>query len=385
MKLLLYDFNSFTQKDIMSALDQIGIKYENVLYKLSDVQSDHYFEKRMKEILKESDFDAVFSVNFFPVLARICNDLQVKYIAWSYDSPLREADLAETIGLPMNYVFLFDGEECKKWNRKGFRNIFHMPLAVNVERMDAVPITETDKQKYSYDVSMVGQLYESVLPDLLQLCNAYDRGYISALIETQLKLYGCYLFDEVVPQGLAERMCEEYHRITGNVLDMDTETLRFHMAKEVTNLERCFLLEEMAITSKLRLYSPNKGNLSDNIYWTGTAGYFDEMPKIFKLSKINLNITLKCIQSGIPLRALDILGAGGFLLTNYQSELAEYFVDGEDLVMYYSLEDAMEKYEYYMNYEEERVQIAHNGHKKVKELFRYDTKLKEIFAISGLL
>lgn len=385
MKLLLYDFNSFTQKDIMSALDRIGIIYENVLYKLSDVQSDHYFEKRMKDILKKDDFDAIFSVNFFPVLARICNELQVKYIAWSYDSPLREADLTETIGLPTNYVFLFDGEECKKWNRKGFQNMFHMPLAVDVERLDAVQITEIDKQKYSYDVSMVGQLYESVLPDLLQLCNAYDRGYISALIETQLKLYGCYLFDEVVPQGLAERMCEAYQRITGNSLDMDTETLRFHMAKEVTNLERCFLLEEMATTSKLRLYSPNKGNLSENIYWTGTAGYFDEMPKIFKLSKINLNITLKCIQSGIPLRALDILGAGGFLLTNYQPELAEYFVDGEDLVMYYSLEDALEKYEYYMNHEEERVQIAYNGHKKVKELFCYDNKLKEIFAISGLL
>jgi len=38
-----------------------------------------------------------------------------------------------------------------------------------------------------------------------------------------------------------------------------------------------------------------------------------------------------------------------------------------------------------MSHEEERVNIAHNGHKKVKELFCYDTKLKEIFAISELL
>ena len=38
---------------------------------------------------------------------------------------------------------------------------------------------------------------------------------------------------------------------------------------------------------------------------------------MFANSKVNLNITLRNIKTGIPLRALDIMGAGGFLLTNY--------------------------------------------------------------------
>lgn len=385
MKLLLYDMGAFTQNDIMFALDKMGIAYENILYKLVDRQRDPYFEKCVKGILSKDDFDAVFSVNFFPVLARICNELSIKYIIWSYDSPLSESELEETIGLPCNYLFLFDREECKKWNRKGYQNVRHMPLAVNVERLDAVQITEQDIRKFGCDVSMVGQLYESVLPDLLQLCDEYDRGYISALLETQLKLYGCYLFDEIVPFELAERIDLAYQRITGKPLQMDIEALRFHMAKEVTNLERCFLLEEMATDCKLHLYSPNKGELSNNVHWKGSAGYFDEMPKVFKLSKINLNISLKCIQSGIPLRALDILASGGFLLSNYQPELAEHFVDGEDLVMYYSMEDALAKCEYYLNHEEERLAIACSGRKKVKALFGYENRLKNILLTSGLL
>lgn len=384
MKILLYDMGAFTQNDIMSALDKLGIAYENVLYKLKDVHTDPYFEKRIKEILKEGSFDAVFSVNFFPVLARICNEVSVKYIAWSYDSPLREKDLEETMGLPYNYVFLFDREECRKWNRKGYQNIFHMSLAVNVERLDALQIAGEDKKKFACDVSMVGQLYESVLPDLLQFCDAYDSGYISALIETQLKLYGCYLFDDVVTDELTERMNTAYNRIPGNPLHLEPEALRVHMAKEVTNLERRILLEEIAAGCNLHLYSSNKGDLSDNVHWKGSAGYFDEMPKVFKLSKINLNISLKCIQSGIPLRALDIMGAGGFLLSNYQPELAEHFIDGEDLVMYYSLEDALEKCEYYLNHAEERMAIARNGREKVKALFGYEGRLKEIFITVGL-
>ena len=385
MKLLLYDMGAFTQNDIMYELDKMGIAYENVLYKLKDIQNDSYFEKCIKEILADGSFDAVFSVNFFPVLAQICNDVSIKYIAWSYDSPLCEKNLEETMGLPGNYVFLFDKEECKKWNRKGCKNVFHMPLAVNVERLNAINITNEDKNRFGCDVSMVGQLYESVLPDLLQFCDPYDSGYISALIEAQLKLYGCYLFDEVVSDELTERMNAAYRRIPNNPLHLGTDVLRVHMAKEVTNLERSILLEEMAAGCKVHLYSSNKGELSDNVHWKGSAGYFDEMPKIFKLSKINLNISLKCIQSGIPLRALDILASGGFLLSNYQSELAEYFTDGEDVVMYYSMEDALAKCEYYLKHEEERLTIAHNGQEKVKALFGYEGRLKDMFAIAELL
>jgi len=380
VRILLYDMGAFTQNDIMSALDRIGIAYENILYKLKDIQSDPYFEKRIMEILKESVFDAVFSVNFFPVLARICNEVSIKYIAWSYDSPLREKELEETMGLPCNFIFMFDREECWKWNRKGYHNVYHMPLAVDEERLDTVEITEEDKKEYACDVSMVGQLYESVLPDLLTLTDAYDSGYISALIEAQLKLYGCYLFDEVVSDELTSRMNRAFSRIPNNPIHLETDALRVHMAKEVTNLERSILLEEMAAVHKLNLYSSNKGELSDNVKWKGSAGYFDEMPKIFKLSKINLNISLKCIQSGIPLRALDILASGGFLLSNYQPELAEYFTDGEDLVMYYSLEDALAKCEYYLEHEEERLAIARNGYEKVKKMFNYEMKIKEMLA-----
>ncbi len=385
MKILLYDMGAFTQNDIMSTLDKMGIAYENVLYKLKDIQSDPYFEKRIKEILNEGSFDAVFSVNFFPVLARICNDVSIKYIAWSYDSPLREKDLEETMGLPCNYVFLFDREECKKWNRKGYQNVFHMPLAANVERLDEIKITEDDKRKFACDVAMVGQLYESVLPELLEFADDYSKGYISALIETQLKLYGAYLFDEVVMDELTERMNAAFARIPGNPISLETDALRVHMAKEVTNLERSILLEEMAAGHKINLYSSNKGGLSENVNWKGSAGYFDEMPKVFKLSKINLNISLKCIQSGIPLRALDILASGGFLLSNYQPELAEYFIDGEDCVMYYSLEDALAKCEYYLTHEEERLAIACNGREKVEALFGYVDRIKEMLTIAGLL
>lgn len=61
------------------------------------------------------------------------------------------------------------------------------------------------------------------------------------------------------------------------------------------------------------------------------------------MSKINLNFTIPNIKSGIPLRVWDVLGAGGFLLTNYQAEIPYYFKEGEDLVCFDGIDDLCEK------------------------------------------
>ena len=75
----------------------------------------------------------------------------------------------------------------------------------------------------------------------------------------------------------------------------------------------------------------------------GTVDYSTDMNKVFKLSKINLNITLPSIRSGIPLRALDIMGAGGFLLTDYRMDFSDVIEPGIDMVCYTSIEDAVSK------------------------------------------
>ena len=121
-----------------------------------------------------------------------------------------------------------------------------------------------------------------------------------------------------------------------------------------------------------------------NVEYMGTCNYLSEMPKVFKASDINLNITLKILQTGIPLRALDILGCGGFLLSNYQEELAENFENEKEIVLYESIEDAYAKADFYIRHPDLRKQIAQNGHKKAVEQFNYKTQLTKLFEEAGL-
>lgn len=75
------------------------------------------------------------------------------------------------------------------------------------------------------------------------------------------------------------------------------------------------------------------------------------------------------------------MACGGFLLTNYQDEIAEYFVNGEELVIYSDLDDMCEKIKYYLEHDEERERIAKAGQAKVRELFSYDNRISDIAMI----
>ena len=77
------------------------------------------------------------------------------------------------------------------------------------------------------------------------------------------------------------------------------------------------------------------------------------------------------IQSGLPQRIWDVLGCGGFLLTDYQSEIPEYFTIGKELECYEDISELKEKAAYYLDHDDIRREIADNGFRKVKALHTY--------------
>jgi spore maturation protein CgeB len=109
--------------------------------------------------------------------------------------------------------------------------------------------------------------------------------------------------------------------------------------------------------------------------------YYTVMPLIFSQSQVNLNISLRTIRTGIPLRVVDVLGCGGFLISNYQSELEEYFEIGQDLEVYGSIEELYEKVKFYLEHEDVRRQIAQNGFEKVKRDFTFTDRLARILQV----
>ena len=143
-------------------------------------------------------------------------------------------------------------------------------------------------------------------------------------------------------------------------------------------MERTALLTAITQKHTFDLFTFDESFAMPNLRNHGFVEPYDQMPKIFKQSRINLNITLRSIKSGIPLRGFDILGAGGFLLSNFQADFLDHFVPGEDFVYYESAKDLLQKIGYYLAHEEEREAIARNGHDKVAAGHTFRHRVREI-------
>ena len=387
MKILIFEWaaGTFTYRDITGSFETEGISYHTVSYQFRNKNEDDFFEYRFSKVLKEDKYDAVFSVNYFPLVAKCCHKNLIKYLSWSYDNPLDVPSIEKTLGYPENYVFLFDRIQADNYRKKGFDNIYHLPLAVNCARLDRIRLTKKDEELFCCDVSFVGKMYDSMLNEYKRLMDDYCKGYIDALVASQSGIYGYWFVDEMLNDSIIDRINNHFVELEPSTrFKLPKEALSYAIAASITREDRLILLNLLARSMHVNVYSWEKCDLLNNAHYMGTCDYYDQMPKVFKASKINLNITLKIIQSGIPLRVMDILGSGGFLLTNYQPEIAEYFVDGEEVVMYESIEDAYEKAIFYIRNDDKRHQIAQNGHNKVRELFSYEKQLKSIFEIAGI-
>ena len=79
-----------------------------------------------------------------------------------------------------------------------------------------------------------------------------------------------------------------------------------------------------------------------------------------------MNISLKSILTGIPLRCIDIMGSGGFLLTNYQADMFRHFEAGVHFDYFTDEKDLLNKIDYYLCHDEERMAIAENAKETIK-------------------
>ncbi len=379
-KILFFQWNALIQKDVEEALKKrTDIELDCISYEFADWDNDGYFERRFPEHLLKKTYDMVFSINFFPVLSDLCNKYCITYVSWVYDAPMH-IKRTESIGNPCNRVFVFDKGQYKDLRAKGFDTVFHMPLGVNSARLENMEITLEDVEQFSSEIAFVGKLYENDMEYLLGPLPQAERQQLLATIENQKATYGNYMLNRVLTDEYVNRLNVYYRSASNGMFQVKKEELEYAMATYITQTERLEILERLSRHRSMDLYSYNKPEGLERVNCKGFVKYYREMPKVFRLSKINLNISLKIIKEGIPLRVFDILGAGGFLITNYQPELEECFEIDKDLVVYENLDDLQKKVDYYLTHEEERNRIARHGHETVAKKFTIEQQLDKILS-----
>ncbi len=323
--------------------------------------------------------DMIFSVDYYPIVAEVAHTAGIIYVSWVLDAP-HYTLYSTTSFYDSSYIFHFDREECQRLQNMGRSRVFHQPLATDPDYFQGQIVT-SDRQEMT-DVSFLGSSYQNEYDyfDKEKGLSEYDRGYLEGLISVQSELYGVSVIPEALSVEMQQKLLKACDIRMPETYDLPMELVAANiLEKKLSVRERKAIVKKLAEAYGITLYSESGALKMDGVTFKGYADYETQMSYAFAYSRININPTLRSIHSGIPLRALDIMGCGGFLLSNYQPELAEYFTDGENIAMYGSMDELNEKVEYYLEHEEERIKVAGNGYKITCDHFTYDKALHKIF------
>ena len=393
MNVLIFEWKNFGIEDICDAFKDMAIKYKCISTELmrerKNEEFDNIFENEMS-----IKYDCVFTFNYSVVVSKCCNRHNIPYIAWVYDSPLMTL-YSYTITNPCNHIFLFDSAQYLELKNGGIDTVYYMTLAANTDRLDKLTLNENIHHVFDSDISFVGSMYN-------EKGNFYDRiydklaprarGYLDAIIAAQQNVYGMNFLEDMLSgtpdtnRILGELMRVEPYTPNADGIESPAYTYaNYFLARKVAQNERTALLSAVSEHFTTKLYTHNKTPDMPHVINQGAIDFYDNMPYVFKCSKINLNITLRSIKNGIPLRCMDIMGAGGFLMTNFQADFLNHFTPDVDYVYFESKDDLINKCDYYLKHDDERWAIAENGHKKVQQFHNYRTRLEEIFEVCGLL
>lgn len=389
-KAMLLEWESYGNQYIKAELRAMG--YEIVSFPFSNHKED---TRRSEELamkiaskILETAVDFVFSFNYFPVAAIACKACRIPYLSWTYDSPFIQI-YSRTIEYETNYAFIFDRSEYEKLYRLAPDRVYYLPMAAPAELYDKMTPDAGRRKKYAADIAMVGSMYTEPKHRVfkaIERADDYTKGYLTALMQAQKGLYGCSILEGALTEDIMARI-RKVCPIVSNGDGFETAEWAFasyYLARKVTALERREALSALSEKYDVALYTPEATPKLPKVRNLGTVDYYKEAPYAMKTAKINLNITLRSIVSGIPLRAMDIMGCGGFLLTNYQADFLEFFVPGEDYVYYEDLTDLVEKAGFYLAHEEERTAIAGNGCRKVKEQHTYHKRVQQMLSVAGI-
>ncbi|MBP3459371.1 MAG: glycosyltransferase [Lachnospiraceae bacterium] len=393
MKLLIYRWNAWNQKDIEESLCYLGHKLSYIAVAPQNPEEDNTFIELLIKQIHRQQPELLFSINYFPVLAEACHQTEIPYVCWNCDGSLL-AMYHESVFYDTNHIFTFDRECVTRFRKMGVSRIWHLPLGVNARRLDQLfsnsPIhSQNPICTDNYNISFIGNLYtKNSFDDIADKLPPYLAGYLDGALSAQQAVSGGNMLEQLLTPQICQQLEEitQYHRSERSFADIRQLFSSTVLGFKSANLQRCQILNALSKAGRtwspqaqVHLFTMDSIQELPLVQQHPSVDYFQEMPFIFRHSSINLNSTVPTIQTGIPLRVWDVLGCGGFLLSDYQAELGDYFQSEKHLSVFEDTEELLDKAAFYLAHDEIRQNIASTSQKLVCTNHTWDIRLSQMF------
>lgn len=164
---------SVVSQDCVDALQALGFLVTYLPFTEANVMS-----------LMTARPDYVFTINFNKYISEACELLRIPYLAWVIDTPCYPI-YDKAINHSFSFTFIYDAAIAQRLRSKGVPQVYHLPVAANLERINKLPL-RNEEATLSSDISFVANLTKTeyriwIKPNLSEKTLDRCSGLINSL------------------------------------------------------------------------------------------------------------------------------------------------------------------------------------------------------------
>ena len=367
-RMMVMKSDYFVVADAVSIARELGWAVHELPTSLGKHGESSYIKEMLMAIV---DFrpDFLLTINHIGfdekgILAGILEDFNIPLASWFVDHPLPILGGAEQNARGTSQIFCFERTALPWLKQIGFEDPVHLPTASNPNTFYPSRVQPGRAAQLGAPLTLVaGSWWEkartSFSPEVHTLAQemakerSMDRGFVRDELEGYLNN----------PQRRGDRK----HGLAAQAALAETS-----MQARIAFVEALRELEPVVYGDE------HWKNLVEGIELRDPVHATHDLPAVFAGSAVNLNVTAEQMPTAVNQRVWDVPGMGALLLTDAQEDVLEYFTDGEDIVIYHSLDEALDKARYYLANDSARDSIARKGLATVDAAHRTQHRLRRI-------
>ena len=368
-KILLLDTGYLVTKDVIDAAENLGINLFSLKTQGTGQGSDHFIKNLLESLIAFKP-DFLMSINHLGfdsegVLTKLLAEYKIPMLSWFVDNPLFILGESKKNVSSWMQVFSFERNSIKYLKKLGFDNPVYMPTGCNRKLFHEKIASSIEKTPLSF----VGNSW-------------WDKGFLepNKKIQEAAKriLKGC-LIEEIIHNNSFS-----YGSKIKDNFKLNNEEFSAVLACAVArkSMERRVNFIKTFQNENICVYGDKYwADLIPDLSLKNRLEYSSQLPDLFKNCDFNTNISAFQMPTALNQRVWNVPGTGSLLITDFQEDLEEFFIEGEDLVSFKSNQEALEKYKFYKKNLDLREKIAKKAFKKIIRYHTVSHRLREMLKV----
>lgn len=298
------------------------------------------------------------------VLASLLSSYEIPLASWFVDHPMPILGGADANATPYCQAFCFERTALPWLARHGYTAPVYLPTGSNRRHFHPAAVDQAARQRLSWPLTFVGNSWwvkaREEPPEWARRC----AGDFRARYEVTRR---------ALTNGFEDHLGE---------FSPGPDRRRYAVAQvalaEASMVSRQRFAAAL-VPEGLRLFGDDHWrHLVPGVDLNCPVRYAQTLPALFSASAVNANVTAEQMPTAVNQRVWDVPGAGGFLLTDAQQDVLDFFEDGKDVAVYRDLDELTAKARHYLRHPVQRAAIAKAGFEKVERAHRLTHRLEHL-------